>query len=134
MTALTHKVTTLAGFQPMAAMPSRLTKGSRRKGTVKLGRVPSAGLNEQSGLNCTGCVPPDVGRATTGSTMRQRNARLKPLYLHAQLPMVWWDGETIRPDPARLDVSSWRSRLTAIDDWLTFLASHPVPSGVERVI
>jgi len=134
MTALTHKVMTPAGFQPMAAMPSRRTKGFRRKGTVKLGRVPSAGLNEQSGLNCTGYVPPDVGRATTGSMMRQRNTRQKPLYFTAQLPMVWWDGEIKRPDPARFYVPSWRSRLTAIVDWFTFLASHPVPSGVERVI
>jgi hypothetical protein len=55
--------------------------GSMRKGTAKLGWVPTAGLHEQSGLNCTGCGPFAAGRATTGSMVSQRSMRRKPLYL-----------------------------------------------------
>ena len=61
-----------------------------RKGTAKLGWVPTAGLNQQSGLNCTGCGPFDAGRATTGSMVRQRIMRQKPLYLQAN--SQWLDG------------------------------------------
>jgi hypothetical protein len=29
-----------------------------------------------------------------------------------QLSMVWWDGETMRPDLARLYVPGWRTRMS----------------------
>jgi hypothetical protein len=51
------------------------------KGAVKLGWVPTAELNKQSGLNCTGRGPSFAGRATAGSMVRKRNMRWKPLYL-----------------------------------------------------
>ena len=61
-----------------------------RKGTAKLDRVPTVGLNQQSGLKCTGCGPFDAGRATTVSMVRQRIMRRKPLYLQAN--SLWLDG------------------------------------------
>jgi len=51
------------------------------KGAVKFHRVPPMWRNKQNGLNCTGCGPPLTGRATTGSMVRQRSMRRKPLYL-----------------------------------------------------
>jgi hypothetical protein len=110
MTAFSCSMEMPAGLQPVAAMPSRRMKGSGRKGTVKLRWVPTAGLNEQSGLNCTGCVPPSAGRATTGSMVRKRSTCQKPLYLQRHLSRVGWDGETMRLDSARLYVLSWRTR------------------------
>ena len=64
--------------------------GMMRKGTAKLDRVPTVGLNQQSGLNCTGCGPSDASRATTGSMVRQRSTRRKPLYLMCN--SQWLDG------------------------------------------
>ena len=63
--------------------------------------------------------------------MRQRSTRQKPLYLHDTLSMVGWDGEAMRPDSARLDVPSRKTRF-AFDSETTFLVHYPVPSGVER--
>jgi hypothetical protein len=48
---------------------------------VKPDRVPTVGLNQQSGLNCTGCEPSDASRATAESMVRQRSTRRTPLYL-----------------------------------------------------
>lgn len=64
--------------------------------------------------------------------MRQRSTRQKPLYLQRHLSMVGWDGEAMRTDPAKLDVPSWRSWKTTIDDGLTSLANRPEPPGVEH--
>jgi hypothetical protein len=75
----------------------------RRKGAVKLRWVPTAGLNEQNGLNCTGCGLPTAGRATTGSMVRQRSMRQKPLYLEAN--SLWLGrAERMWSDSVRLDV------------------------------
>jgi hypothetical protein len=120
-----------AGFQPVAGMPPHWMKGSSRKGTVKLRRVPTGGLNKQSGLNCTGCVPPDAGRATTGSMVRQRSARRKPLYLICN--SQWSGGTERRCDPNQRGFKFQAGdRVFVIDGRLTFLACRPVSSGVER--
>jgi len=52
-------------------MPPNEKKGFSWKGAVKPGRVPTAGLNEQSGLNCTERAPSKRGtgyRRTYGET------------------------------------------------------------------
>jgi hypothetical protein len=51
------------------------------------------GLNEQSGLNCTGRGPTTTGRATTGSKVRQRSVRRKPLSLRCNSLWSDWDRE-----------------------------------------
>ncbi len=51
------------------------------KGVVKPIRVPTDRQNEQNDLKCTGCEPSLTGRATVGSTVRQRSMRRRPLYL-----------------------------------------------------
>ncbi len=63
---------------------SESTKEVDLKGAVKLLRVPTEGQNKQNGLKCTGCEPSLTGRATTGSMVRQRSMRQKPLYLEHQ--------------------------------------------------
>ena len=63
---------------------SESTKEVDLKGVVKLLRVPTERQNEQNGLKCTGCEPSLTGRATTGSMVRQRSMRQKPLYLEHQ--------------------------------------------------
>ena len=62
---------------------SESTKEVDLKGVVKLRRVSTVWQNEQNGLKCTGCEPSLTGRATTGSRVRQRSMRRKPLYLLA---------------------------------------------------
>ena len=59
-----------AVFRPAIAILPRPVKEAGRKGAVKLGRVTTAGLNKQSGLNCTGCGPSPAGRASKGSMAR----------------------------------------------------------------
>ena len=56
-----------------------------RKGTVKPGRVPTARLNEQSGLKCTGCEPSDASRATAGSMVRNTKHVTEASVLNVQL-------------------------------------------------
>jgi len=48
---------------------------------VNLRRVPMPGRDKQNDLNCTGRGSSLTGRATTGSMVRQRSMRWKPLYL-----------------------------------------------------
>jgi len=80
------------------------------KGAVKFIRVPTERQNEQNSLKCTGCGPSLTGRATTGSMVRQRSMRRKPLYLLAQLSL-WLDGaERLRRDLVWLYVLDWKAR------------------------
>ena len=62
---------------------SKSAKEVDLKGAVKPIRVPTERQNEQNSLKCTGCGPSPTGRATTGSMVRQRSMRRKPLHLDA---------------------------------------------------
>ena len=57
-----------------------LGKEPERKGAAKLRHVPMAGCHTQRSLNSTGRGPLPTSRATTGSMVRQRSVRRKPLY------------------------------------------------------
>jgi len=76
-----------------------LGKDPERKGAAKLRHVPMAWCQKQSSLNSTGRGPLPTSRATTGSMVRQRSVRRKPLYLE-QPPlndgMAWRDCGAIR--------------------------------------
>ena len=79
-----------------------LSKSDRWKGAEKLDRASPVGCHKQIGLNCTGCGPSTVGRATAVSMARQRSGRLTPLYLD-QPTSKWRDGtggEAIRDGEA----------------------------------
>ena len=71
-----------AGWLPTGSWNAApLGKEPERKGAVKLRHVPMAGCHKQSSLNRTGRGPLSTSRATTGSRVRQRSVRRKPLYL-----------------------------------------------------
>ena len=103
-----------------------------RKGTAKLGWVPTAGLHEQSGLNCTGCGPSAAGRATTGPMVSQRSVCRKPLCLTFNLQRSAGTGGNCGPN--WLGLRFWaggRAGLRSVKT--TPLAGlHPAPSGVEH--
>ncbi len=71
-----------AGWLPTGSWNAApLGKETERKGAAKLRHVPMAGCHKQSSLNRTGRGPLPTSRATTGSRVRQRSVRRKPLYL-----------------------------------------------------
>ena len=65
-----------------------------RKGTAKLDRVPTVGLNQQSGLKCTGCGTirrrPGYHRVHGETTKHAAEASV----LNVQLPMAGWCRES----------------------------------------
>ena len=103
-----------------------------RKGTAKLGWVPTAGLHQQSGLNCTGCGPSAAGRATTGPMVRQRSVRRKPLYLMCNLQWSVGTGGNCGLD--WLGFVFWaggRARARSVKT-IPLSGLHPDPPGVEH--
>lgn len=73
--------TNYAGWLPTGSWNAApLGKETERKGAAKLRHVPMAGCHTQRSLNSTGRGPLPTSRATTGSMVRQRSVRRKPLY------------------------------------------------------
>jgi hypothetical protein len=73
--------TNYAGWLPTGSWNAApLGKEPERKGAAKLRHVPMAGCHTQRSLNSTGRGPLPTSRATTGSMVRQRSVRRKPLY------------------------------------------------------
>ena len=54
--------------------------------------------------------PSTAGRATEGSTVRQRIMRLKPLYLQRRHSMAGWSGVEIQAEPEELFIRIWWPR------------------------
>ncbi len=92
--------TNYAGWLPTGSWNAApLGKDTERKGAAKLRHVPMAGCHKQSSLNSTGRGPLPTSRATTGSMVRQRSVRRKPLYLEQPTlndGMAWRDCGAIR--------------------------------------
>lgn len=69
-----------------------------RKGAAKPDRVPTVGLNQQSGLKCTGCGPirrrPGYHRVHGETTKHAPEASV----LNVPLPMAEWGGEICGPN------------------------------------
>jgi hypothetical protein len=101
------------------------------KGAVKFHRVPPMWRNKQNGLKCTGCGPPPTGRATTGSMVRQRSMRRKPLYLDCNS----LDG-LVEPRERDQDWYGLKFHTGWYDMrirwWVLLLSSHPESPGVEH--
>ena len=95
-----RRKTNYAGWLPTGSWNAApLGKDTERKGAAKLRHVPMAGCHKQSSLNSTGRGPLPTSRATTGSRVRQRSVRRKPLYLEQPTlndGMAWRDCGAIR--------------------------------------
>lgn len=92
-----------------------------------------SGLNQQSGLNCTGRAPSPRGpgyRRVHGETTKHAP---EASVLKINPSMVGWNrGSSMPPDPAWVDRPGWRKRKASPTMWKSLLSRRPVRPGVER--